>query len=144
MNPRRFAAWSVAAALVFAASPGGPAGAPSAALAQPAQAATAPACTDGRSRWLEVRNIHPRPIYYLQSRRAYSGDQWGDDMLGDTVIPSSGFVYAAMPAANCQCQADIRVTFEAERGGAGQSVEYRNIAYCSINGQQPPRLVVDN
>ena len=101
------------------------------------------ALDEGRWR-LEVRNIHPQPIYFVQSRRPYSGEQWGQDALGQTLIPSSSFIYVGMPSAGCQCAADLRITFEAERGGAGHAVEYRNIAYCSRAGESLPRLIVDN
>ena len=118
--------------------------APAAAFVQPPATPAPPPCNDGRRRWLEVRNIHPQAIYFVQSRRPYGGDQWGQDALGQTLIPSSSFIYVGMPSAGCQCAADLRITFEAERGGAGHAVEYRNIAYCSRAGESLPRLIVDN
>ena len=113
-------------------------------LAVPAAAqSTTNTCSDGQRRWLEVRNLDRLAIYFVKHRDAYSYDEWSEDMLGDHVaIPSGQYVYIAMPSGDCQCDADIQVTFEDGQGQAGVVEEYRNVHYCSWTNDRNPLLIV--
>lgn len=108
----------------------------------PAAAQTPTAtCTDGRGRWLQVRNLSRQSLFYFRSRPSYSGGNWSDDYLGQTIVLSGSTVAIFMPSEGCACSADVQVTFE---GPSGPTYSYAAVSYCTWPGETWPMLIVGN